>query len=343
MDEHRKNPYRRPAKPGEERPGVRQLPKDFDDLATGKTERLPRPRRAPAPLHDEREGAVIPGVRNMEARAVYDARVQAMRALVGEAEREAELHASLEDARRLRLWRARNVTDYRAFMESVVGVAPEAAERLAGLEPQHAAAGQNQDHVIALALRLEAALLAHARNASVRVAEAENGELRIGVELSASDLAHAVNALEDAGRSVSGIRRFLRDGTPGAMRDAGDEGPRGDRRDQPQRAERRERSDWGERRDQPQRAERSDWGERAQRDEPRRDRPFPQRGATGGRDAQAQFPRRDRGPFPKRDDRSRDDRSRDDRSRDDRGPRRFGKKPEGFVPKGRPRKPGPNR
>jgi hypothetical protein len=273
----------------------------------------------------------------MEARAVYDARVQAMRALVGEAEREAELHASLEDARRLRLWRARNVTDYRAFMESVVGVAPEAAERLAGLEPQHAA-GQNQDHVIALALRLEAALLAHARNASVRVAEAENGELRIGVELSASDLAHAVNALEDAGRSVSGIRRFLREGTPGATRDSGDEGARGDRRDQPQRGERRERSDWGERRDQPQRGARADGGERAQRDEPRRDRPFPQRSATGGRDAQAQFPRRDRGPFPKR-----DDRSRDDRSRDDRGPRHFGKKPDGFVPKGRPRKPGPNR
>src|SRR5262249_24965531 len=130
MDESRKNPYRRarPPRPEpEKRPGLRQLPKDLDDLATGRTDRLPRPRRAPSPLYHERGGAVIPGVRNSEARAVYDARVTRLRAQQA-AGQDAELRLGLEEARSLALWRARNVTDYRAFAESVVGVTPALAE-----------------------------------------------------------------------------------------------------------------------------------------------------------------------------------------------------------------------
>jgi hypothetical protein len=319
MDEHRKNPYRRPAKPGEQRPGLRQLPKDFDDLATGKTERLPRPRRPPAPLHDEREGAVIPGVRNTEARAVYDARVQALRALLGDELRESELHAGLEETRKLRLWRARNVTDYRAFIESVVGVEPSTAQQLAEIE-QHAAS-EVPDHVVALALRLEAALLAHSRGASVRVAQTEGGELRIGLELSVADIGHAVEALEDAGRAVSGLRRYLTDAERPPERDSARPNAYGEPRERD-----RER------------------GPGSARD---RDRPAPRGDARYGReqlDRQPNqqrgdaFPRRDRAPFP----------SRGEPSRDDRGPRHFGKKPEKFGPKGgrtfdpkgRPRKPG---
>src|ERR1044071_4808645 len=162
MNEHRKNPFRRPPTGDDRRPGLRQLPKDFDDLATGKTERLRRPRKAPAPLHDEREGAVIAGVRNMEARAVYDARVRALRQHLAEG-RHTELQAGLEAARQMRLWRARNVTDFRAFVESVVGLSPEqAAELSVNDEPD---AARLPEHVVALAVRLEAALLAHAKSA----------------------------------------------------------------------------------------------------------------------------------------------------------------------------------
>src|SRR5262245_40181967 len=127
MNEHRKNPFRRPQSSDERRPGLRQLPKDFDDLATGKTERLRRPKKLPSPLRDEREGAVIAGVRNMEARAVYDARVRILRQQLADG-RQAELLAGLESARKLRLWRARNVTDFRAFVESVIGLSAEQTE-----------------------------------------------------------------------------------------------------------------------------------------------------------------------------------------------------------------------
>lgn len=207
MDESPKNPFRRarPPRPeSEKRPGLRQLPKDFDDLATGRTDRLPRPRRAPSPLHDEREGAVIPGVRNSEARTVYDARVARLRAHLANG-REAELREGLEEVRGLALWRARNVTDYRAFAESVVGVTPALAEELCASEAPAAL----PEHAIALAIRAEAALLTRAPGAEVRLRRSEGG-LRMTMEIGVGDVPRAVEAISDAGRAVVGLRRFLR-------------------------------------------------------------------------------------------------------------------------------------
>jgi hypothetical protein len=207
MDESRKNPYRRvrPSRPeAEKRPGLRQLPKDFDDLATGRTDRLPHPRRTQSPLNDEREGAVIPGVRNTEARAVYDARVVRLRAQLAQG-REAELREGLEEVRSLTLWRARNVTDYRAFAESVVGVTPQLAEELCAVEAPAAL----PEHAIALAIRAEAALLARSPGSQVRLYRDEGG-LRMAMDISASDVPRAVEAISDAGKTADGLRRFLR-------------------------------------------------------------------------------------------------------------------------------------
>lgn len=208
MDESRKNPYRRtrraPRPEPEKRPGLRQLPKDFDDLATGRTDRLPHPRRAPSPLQDEREGAVIPGVRNSEARAVYDARVTRLRAQLANG-REAELRQGLEEARSLALWRARNVTDYRAFAESVIGVAPALAEELCAVEAPAAL----PEHAIALAIRVEAALVARSPGAAVKLYRGEAG-VRLTMDINVDEVPRAVEAISDAGRSVVGLRRFLR-------------------------------------------------------------------------------------------------------------------------------------
>ena len=250
MNEQRKNPFRRPPTSDERRPGLRQLPKDFDDLATGKTERLRRPRKAPAPLHDEREGAVIAGVRNMEARTVYDARVRSLRQHLADG-RHAELQAGLEAARQMRLWRARNVTDFRAFVESVVGLSQEQAAALSVSDEPDAA--RLPDHVIALAVRLEAALLAHAKNATVALRVDDAGELKLSLELPVVDVHRAVDAVEDAGRAVSGLRYFLRDderprgyGDRDGAAGGGDRRPTRERRDD-HWSERRER-DAGERR-----------------------------------------------------------------------------------------------
>jgi len=218
MDEHPKNPYRRPVSasdaqnsPAERRPGLRQLPKDMEDLALGRTESLPRKRPAPRPLQDDREGAVIPGVRNADARAVYDARVSALRADLA-AGRDAQLRQGLTAVRKLALWRARNVTDYRAFAESVVGVPAALAEELV-----QAANADEQDavwpeHVIALLLRVEAALLGHAAQAggaAVQLRLSDAG-LRLSLDLPVSNVGLAVEMLADAGRAADGLRFFLR-------------------------------------------------------------------------------------------------------------------------------------
>ncbi|MEY4579239.1 MAG: hypothetical protein RL701_3942 [Pseudomonadota bacterium] len=211
MDEQRKNPYRRapspPVKDGERRPGLRQLPADLEDLALGKADYLPRPRREPNPLQDEREGAVIPGVRNADARTVYDARVASLRAAVA-AGHEAELRAGLEEVRRLALWRARNVTDYRAFAESVVGVAPALAQALVD-ELSNDTAPKLEDHAVALAIRIEAAVVARDPSARVRV-HADGPGVRLSVDVPVSDIGRAVETLTDVGRAAHGLRRFLR-------------------------------------------------------------------------------------------------------------------------------------
>jgi hypothetical protein len=206
MSEQHKNPYRRtPAPDTERRPGLRRLPADLEDLATGKAERVARPRRAPNPMLDEREGAVIPGVRNSEARTVYDARVAGLRTTLSAGD-DGALRAALEAVRRLALWRARNVTDYSVFMEHVVGVGPELAQALSEQAPTAAAL---PDHVIALALRVEAALVARLPGVPVRVIEDAAG-VRLAIELPVDDVERAVEALSDVGEAAVGLRRFLR-------------------------------------------------------------------------------------------------------------------------------------
>jgi hypothetical protein len=153
MDEHRSNPFRRgprggsspdrgpdrakrgrgPARPepeGAPKRGLRKLPADLRDLAEGRVDRLRSPRRAPEPLAEVEGSHVVPGVRNSEARAVYDLRVERLRAAAGRGDTEV-LEVGLYDVQRLALWRARNVTDFDAFAEHVVGLGVERARKLA--------------------------------------------------------------------------------------------------------------------------------------------------------------------------------------------------------------------
>jgi hypothetical protein len=198
------------------RPGLRQLPKDFDDLATGKTERLPWHRPAPEPLSDSREGAVIPGVRNAEARQVYDVRLARMREALARGD-EAALGSEIEQVRRLMLWRARNVTDLRALAESVLGASPELADRWV------AAAEADERptlpaHVLALAIRVEAALSASSPNARVELIAGPNGT-RLSLDIALDDVTRAVDALSEAGRAADALRRFLRSDDERPQRD----------------------------------------------------------------------------------------------------------------------------
>jgi hypothetical protein len=229
MDEQRKNPYRRPPKPtttaeavrpavdrnrpAEPNPsggrkGIRRLPGEFQDLAEGKIDRLSRPRPAREPLEDEREGAVIAGVRNSEARAVYDARVAVLRAALAQGH-QAELEEGLREVRQLALWRARSVTDYRAFAESVVGVPPVLSQTLIDQQDAAGDATPLPAQAVALLIRIEAALLQRPPGGRARLRRDEHG-LQLELRMPIDDVARSVEALSDVGRAVAALRRFLR-------------------------------------------------------------------------------------------------------------------------------------
>ena len=152
-------------RPAEER---KRLPPELEAFARSQDEKL-RVRRAPPDtgrVRDPREGYTIAGVANRDARAVYDARSEAMRALWadGGAGPDAllELAELFHDALRLALWRARRVTDFDAFAEEVIGVP---AKRARALAEEHAArsgeqASELNERSVAVWLRTEAGLWA---------------------------------------------------------------------------------------------------------------------------------------------------------------------------------------
>jgi hypothetical protein len=214
MDEQRKNPYRRErrattgrADAPPKRPGLRKLPSDLHDLAEGRVDRLRRPRKAPdAQLEDERGGHVMPGVRNSEARSVYDRRVQWLRA-ASERDDQAALRSGLCDALCLGLWRARNITDFEAFAEHVLGLgAARARELLADATP---APQPLRAEVVALWIRLEAAAMASSPSAVVHLAGSAE-EPRLQLEFPAQPVAQVVETIKNLGPAVTGLSRLLR-------------------------------------------------------------------------------------------------------------------------------------
>jgi hypothetical protein len=219
MGDRPKNPYQRRAKPSadapatvpERRPGLRKLPNDLAELADGRVERLRRPPRAPEPIEDERIGFVVPGVRNLEARAVYDVRVTRLRAALASGDEKA-LGQGLCDAMRMTLWRARNVTDFAAFADSVVGVKPERAQELArvGAEQLSVALEMLPAQLVALWIRVEAALLQACPQGRVSVSGARAG-LHLQVHVPAQEVGRAIEGFADMGVAASGLRRFLRE------------------------------------------------------------------------------------------------------------------------------------
>lgn len=204
--------------PGGPRRGLRELPEEMAKLADGRIERLRGPRRSPAQLADDRIGYVLAGVRNHDARAVYDARVAQLRAARAAGDR-AAMGRGLCDARRMTLWRARAVVDFAAFAESVAGIASDQAETLA--QAAAAAAGVSLEplppHVIALWMRLEAALARTCPEATVQVT-GDGEAIALSLRIPGSDVGRAIEGFFDMGGAASGLRRFLQAPEPQAVR-----------------------------------------------------------------------------------------------------------------------------
>lgn len=164
----------------------------------------------------EPEGSthVLPGVRNTEARTVYDVRVERLRSAAAR-EDSAALAEGLYEAQRLALWRARNVTDFDAFAEHVVGLSVDRARELAA--EGATAAGASADgaaevtawsrEFVALWVRSEAALIRICPTASVRVAT-RNGRHELELRLPAEPVPTAVEALKSLGPALTGLARL---------------------------------------------------------------------------------------------------------------------------------------
>ena len=79
-------------RPSEER---KRLPPELEAFARSDEERLRirKPRQDRGKVNDPREGYLIPGVANRDARTVYDQRVQAMQTLWQEGAADEEVHS----------------------------------------------------------------------------------------------------------------------------------------------------------------------------------------------------------------------------------------------------------
>jgi hypothetical protein len=165
---------KRPPKPEVEQLRVRRdrdkkaLPPHLDAFARGDDDALWRRERRGARLDDPRPVALVPGVKNADARHVFDARVRRMHEAQAAGDTTA-LQKELAEAVLLGLWRAGNVVSLGALAEVALGL-DEAQVR------QHAAAGRAaldlpdrlSEAEIAVWMRAEAGLLEASEDGRVR-------------------------------------------------------------------------------------------------------------------------------------------------------------------------------
>jgi len=210
------------------RPGLRKLPPDLEDLASGRRDEL-RPRRRPkGRLSDTRVRGLVPGVANHEARRVYDERLRLMGEALAAGDDE-RLGQGLLEARLLGLWRARSVMGFDALAQGVLGVDPTRARELSAAAAERlgvAAQEQLPDIAVALWLRSEAALLDHGQASAVTVRVRE-GKVELSLVAPLAPVAAIAEAVAAIGRSAAGLTRAIEAELGGEPRRRDDE-PRRD-------------------------------------------------------------------------------------------------------------------
>jgi len=173
----------------------RGLDPAFTALAAGDENRLSRPRPRPR-LRDPRPIALVPGVKNSEARAVFEQRHDRLQAALAAWREDPSatepLARALAETLQLRLWRARSLTSFEALTEQLLGMDAGTARALvadAGLSTTPA-----RDETVACWLRAEAALLA--ADAVGRVMVVGDGDAEVlRLELPAGGAPRALRAI----------------------------------------------------------------------------------------------------------------------------------------------------
>lgn len=189
--------------------GLRKLPPDLEDLAAGRRDSL-RPRRRPrGRISDTRVAGLIAGVANHEARRVYDARLERLRAAAAQGD-DGTLERELCVAVLLGVWRARNITSFTSFVQDVAGVDADRAQALAerGAAARGVALERLPDVAVALFMRSEAALLERWPDVTVDV-RVEGERLRLSLDLPLAPPWRTAEAVAAVGRAAGGLARAL--------------------------------------------------------------------------------------------------------------------------------------
>jgi hypothetical protein len=147
------------------------LPPQLEAFAAGDPDAIWRRHEKRGRLDDPRPVALVPGVKNADARAVFEARAGYMKAALAAGD-DARLAAELAEAKLVGLWRANAVVSFDALAESVLGIALDRAEALARAgKAQLGLPDKLSDAQIAVWLRAEAALVIEGGGGRARVAD----------------------------------------------------------------------------------------------------------------------------------------------------------------------------
>jgi hypothetical protein len=174
------------------RPEKKPLPPHIDAFARGDDDALWRRERRGARLNDPRPVVLVPGVKNADARVVFDARVRRMHEAQA-AHDEVTLACELAEVQLLGLWRANNVVSFDVLVEVALGLAPEKARALAAQGREELGLPERLSEAeIAVWMRAEAGVLEASESGRVRL---ESGRLVVSVAIE-----WAAHALAAAGR-----------------------------------------------------------------------------------------------------------------------------------------------
>lgn len=146
------------------------LPPQLEAFAAGDHDAIWRRHEQRGRLDDPRPVALVPGVKNADARAVFEVRAARMKAALAAGD-DAALGNELAEARAMGLWRANAVVSFDALAESVLGIALDRADALArsgkarlGLDDKLS------DAAVAVWLRAEAAMVVEGGGGRARIA-----------------------------------------------------------------------------------------------------------------------------------------------------------------------------
>jgi len=174
------------------RPESKPLPPHIEAFARGDDDALWMRERRGARLNDPRPVALIPGVKNSDARVVFDARLRRMHEAQHQND-ETLLAEELAEAHVLGLWRANNIVSFDVMVEVALGLEARAARAL--VTEGRAALGlpdRISEAELAVWMRAEAGVLEAAEAGRVRLFA---GNLVVSVPLE-----WAAGALAAAGR-----------------------------------------------------------------------------------------------------------------------------------------------